>query len=214
MSATVCRIRGLYAIADTSYLDEARLLPAVEQVLRAGVRVVQYRNKSPTPAPRQRQARALRELCGNHRACFIVNDDAELAQAVRADGLHLGRLDVSIEAARATLGHNVTIGVSCYNDLTCAEAAVARGADYIAFGSFYPSRTKPHAARADLDLLRRARARLDVPLVAIGGITPENGGALIAAGADAIAVISGVFGQADIEAAAKRYAALFDAGMT
>ena len=208
-TSVAARIRGLYAIADTGYLDEARLVSAVAQALRGGARVVQYRDKSHDRSTRERQARALRELCASHQACFIVNDDAELARSVGADGLHLGRDDAAIDAARALLPEGAITGVSCYNDLARAEAAVGRGADYVAFGSFYPSRTKPQAVRASLDLLRAARARLPVPLVAIGGITPENGAALISAGADALAVISGVFDQSDIEAVAIRYTALF-----
>jgi thiamine-phosphate pyrophosphorylase len=209
MISAAARIRGLYAIADTSYLDDASLLPAVEQALRAGASVIQYRDKSHDGAARERQSRGLRQLCDQYHACFIVNDDAELARATGADGLHLGREDASIEIAREVLPTGTLIGVSCYNDLARAEAVVMAGADYVAFGSFYSSRTKPQAVRANLDLLRDARARLPVPLVAIGGITPENGAALIAAGADALAVISGVFAASDVEAATRRYVTLF-----
>ena len=209
MTKTVSRIHGLYAIADTGYLDDARLAPAVERALHGGARIVQYRDKSHDPAMRERQARTLRPLCARYKACFIINDDAELARAIGADGVHLGRNDAPIAATRAALGEDGIIGISCYNDLARAESAAASGADYVAFGSFYPSRTKPTAVRASLDLLRSARARLDIPVVAIGGITPENGAALIAAGADALAVISGIFDQPDVEAAAKRYAAIF-----
>lgn len=209
-SAKQC-IRGLYAVADTGYLDDARLLPAVEQVLRAGVRAVQYRDKSNDAVTRARQARALRELCGAHRACFLVNDDAQLAHVVGADGAHLGSGDIDLAAARSILGGAALIGVSCYNDLARAERAAANGADYVAFGSFFASRTKPDAVRADLDLLRAAKSRLTVPVVAIGGITPENGAALLAAGADALAVISGLFAEPDVAVAARRYTALFGA---
>lgn len=211
MTAAGDRIRGLYAIADTSYLDEARLPTAVEAALRGGARIVQYRDKSGDADRRERQARTLKNLCDTYRACFVVNDDVALARAVGAEGLHLGRDDVSPEAARAALSEPAIIGVSCYNDLAHALHAVAGGADYVAFGSFYPSRTKPHAVRAGPDLLQQARARIKVPLVAIGGITPENGAALVAAGADALAAISGLFDQPDVEAAARRYCELFAA---
>jgi len=207
--SAAARIRGLYAIADTSYLDDAKFLPAVKEALRAGAAVIQYRDKTKDAASRERQARQVRELCSEFRATFVINDDAELARAVGADGLHLGREDASIDAVRRILPPGAIVGVSCYDDLGRAETLVAAGADYVAFGSFYPSRTKPKAVRATPELLRDARARLPVPLVAIGGITPENGAVLIAAGADALAVISGVFAATDIEAAARRYVALF-----
>jgi thiamine-phosphate pyrophosphorylase len=140
---------------------------------------------------------------------LLVNDDVELAAAVEADGVHLGRDDPAIERARARLGKSALIGVSCYNQLARALDAETRGADYVAFGSFFPSPTKPGAVRASLDLLQEARARLRVPIVAIGGITPENGASLIAAGADLLAVIDGVFNRTDIRAAAARYTQLF-----
>jgi thiamine-phosphate pyrophosphorylase len=202
-------IRGLYAIADTLYLDETRLTRAVEQALRGGARVIQYRDKTLSPGQRMKHAAALRSACTAHRACFIVNDDIELARGASADGVHLGRHDAAIDVARDLLGADALIGVSCYNDLARAERAVAGGANYVAFGGFFPSPTKPDAVRAEPMLLHAARTRLNVPLVAIGGITPENGAALIAAGADALAVISGVFDQPDVESAARRYTLLF-----
>jgi thiamine-phosphate pyrophosphorylase len=204
------RLRGLYAIADTLYLGDATLATAVEQALRGGARAIQYRDKTHSAAERSRDAQTLRALCREYAAIFIVNDDVALARAARADGVHLGRDDTTIDAARLALGADALIGVSCYNDSQRAEQAVRGGADYIAFGSFFPSRTKPHAVRAEPALLRAARRRFDLPLVAIGGITPENGMALIGAGADALAVISGVFDQPDVEQAARRYARLFE----
>ena len=202
-------IRGLYAIADTAYLADRELEAGVEQALQGGARVVQYRDKTHAPSTRCRQAEALRALAERCGAAFIVNDDVELARAVGADGVHLGREDAAIARARATLGPRRIIGVSCYSELARAEAALRAGADYVAFGSFFASRTKPAAMRADVALLRAARHRFDAPLVAIGGITPENGAALVEAGADALAVISGLFAQPDIKGAAQRYAALF-----
>lgn len=203
------RVRGLYAIADTSYLDDVHLVPAVEQALRGGARVIQYRDKTHSTTQRTLQASALRALCAKHGACFIINDDVELARTVGADGVHIGREDAAIEIAKRDLGVRGIVGVSCYNDFARAEAMIGQGASYVAFGSFFPSRTKPNALRAPIDLLRAARSRFDVPLVAIGGITPENGATLVNAGADALAVISGVFDQVDVETSAQRYAALF-----
>ncbi|MBI3899457.1 MAG: thiamine phosphate synthase [Gammaproteobacteria bacterium] len=201
------RVRGLYAIADTRYLEPTRLLDAVEQALKGGARVVQYRDKSSTPELRQQQAQLLARLCKNYGVLFIINDDVELARST-ADGVHLGRDDMPLTAARERLGAGMIVGVSCYNELARAQQAAVAGADYVAFGSFFPSITKPNAARADIGLLDAART-LPIPLVAIGGITPENGALLVAAGVDALAVISGVFDQADVQTAAKRYANLF-----
>ncbi len=204
-------IAGLYAVADTQRIGPGQLLEAVAAAIDGGAAVVQYRDKSDNDSVRTQQAAALADLCRSRGTLLIVNDDVELARRVGAAGVHIGREDASLEDARRLLGTRSIIGVSCYNELERALAAAAAGADYVAFGSFYPSPTKPAAVRATVELLRAARKRLRIPIVAIGGITPENGGALIAAGADALAVIQGLFGQADIREAARRYVALFAA---
>jgi thiamine-phosphate pyrophosphorylase len=204
------RITGLYAIADSSYLDANQFVPAVRAALDGGARVIQYRDKKSEPGQREAIARALNALCREHAVLFLINDDVALAALVGAAGVHLGRDDPDIAAARAVLGDAALIGVSCYNELARAQAAQDAGADYVAFGRFFPSRTKPQAVPATPELLRAARAGLKIPIVAIGGITPENGASLIAAGADALAVIEGVFNQPDIRAAAERYARLFE----
>ena len=202
-------VAGLYAIADTQYLDDARLLPAVDEAIAGGARIIQYRDKSHDVPARLAQANKIAALCRQHGALFIINDDAGLAKQAGADGVHLGREDASLAKARTQLGSQAIIGVSCYNDLARAIQAQADGADYVAFGSFFPSRTKPQAVRAGLEPLCEAKQKLHVPVVAIGGITPENGAHLLAAGADALAVIEGVFGQDDVRAAAERYTRLF-----
>ncbi len=203
--------RGLYAIAD-AVCDER----AVSEAIAGGAVVVQYRAKSKHSDERRRQALVFRRVCHRLTVPFIVNDDLELARIVGADGAHLGRSDAPYAVAREVLGPTAIIGVSCYNDLNRASEAAAAGADYVAFGSFYPSASKPNAVRAEPTLLGRARRRFSIPVVAIGGITPENGGRLIGAGADLLAVIRGVFGscdhrEADPRAAARRYAGLFEA---
>jgi thiamine-phosphate pyrophosphorylase len=177
--------------------------------IQGGASVLQYRSKTGDREQRRREALALSEVCRAFQVPFIVNDDAELARAVSASGIHLGRDDLALAEARRILGEDCVIGVSCYNSLARARAAQAAGADYVAFGSFFPSPTKPDAVRADIDLLRHARGQLHIPMVAIGGITVENADTLLAAGADALAVIHGVFGQPDVQAAAAQYAALF-----
>lgn len=203
------RIAGLYAIADTHYLDDAQILQAVASAIEGGARIIQYRDKKNDAIKRAQQASDIARLCQKQNVLFIVNDDVELAQSAHADGVHLGRDDVPVATARKQLGTTALIGVSCYNELTRALQAQNEGADYVAFGRFFPSATKPHAVLASPDLLRTAKQKIRLPLVAIGGITPENGAALISAGADALAVIEGVFGQKDMRAAARRYAQLF-----
>lgn len=204
----VAHVRGLYAITDAVTLARADYATCVEAALRGGARTIQYRDKGTDAARRSEQAQTLARLCARYNAAFIVNDDIALARAVRA-GVHLGSDDGAVAAARAALGGTASIGVSCYNELARAKSALAQGADYIAFGAFFSSRTKPHAVVASLDLLRAARD-LPVARVAIGGITADNGAVLLAAGADALAAIDGVFAQADIETAARRYAKLFN----
>jgi len=197
--------RGLYAITDGPRAD---LLAAVKAALRGGAALLQYRDKTADTARRAFEARALRELCARFEIPFIVNDDVELALAAGADGVHLGEDDADIAAARARLGAGAIIGVSCYDSPARARQLAAAGADYLAFGAFFPSPTKPNARRATPELLREAKP-LGLPLVAIGGITPDNAPPLVDAGADFLAVISGVFAQVDPEAAARRYAAMY-----
>jgi len=197
-------IRGAYLIADRTHLGGDQLEPAVRAALDGGVRLVQYRDKSDNAGRRLAEARALAALCHDHGALLLVNDDPHLARDAGADGVHLGRDDLGVAEARAVLGEGAIIGVSCYNEIERAFAAERAGADYVAFGSFHPSPSKPDAVRAPLALLKRARARIHLPIVVIGGITPANAGPLALAGADAAAVISGVLDADDITAAARR----------
>ena len=206
------RVAGLYAIADTQYLNDARLLPAVSDAIAGGARVIQYRDKTHDALTRLAQAKKIAALCRQHSVLFLVNDDVALAKESGADGVHLGRDDMPLSQARAVLGARAIIGVSCYHELARALKAENEGGDYIAFGRFFPSRTKPGAVHADVELLREAKKKLCIPIVAIGGITPENGASLLAGGADALAVIEGVFGQPDMRAAAQCYARLFNMG--
>ncbi len=171
--------------------------------------MVQYRDKGSDHDRRRNEAAELRAVCRLHRAPLIVNDDVELAASIDADGVHLGRDDTAVSDARHELGTDAIVGVSCYNDLTLAIQAQAAGATYVAFGRFHQSRTKPGTARATPELLRAAQTMLEVPIVAIGGITPRNGGHLIACGASMLAVVHSVFGEKDVEQAARRLCALW-----
>lgn len=202
------KISGLYAVTPET-ADTDRLGSQVAAVLSGGGRVVQYRNKQGGPQLRQEQAALLIELCRARDAVLIVNDDVELARKLGAHGVHLGRDDGSVAHARTRLGETALIGVSCYDSLPRALEARDDGADYVAFGSFFPSLVKPNAVRASLDLLRSARAALALPIVAIGGITIANAGSLIGAGADAVAVITALFEAPDPRAAARAFTDLF-----
>jgi thiamine-phosphate pyrophosphorylase len=201
------RVAGLYAVTP-ELLDTADLVARVEAALDGGAGAIQYRHKSAAVALKRSQAEALARITAARGALFIVNDDAALCAEVDADGVHLGEDDAGIAAARGIVGPERIIGASCYNEYARAEAAIAAGADYVAFGSFFPSRVKPDARRADVALLRRAAA-LGVPVVAIGGITADNAGVLVGAGAHALAVISAVFDAPDVTAAARAIAAAF-----
>lgn len=200
---------GVYAITPDC-ANTQRLLTMSEAALRGGVAVMQYREKTGDVALRHEQASELQGLCRRHGVPFVVNDDLRLADLLGADGVHLGRDDGSIREARIILGPGKLIGVSCYQDLGRAREAQKLGADYVAFGSFYSSPTKPGASLADVSVLRMASREISLPIVAIGGITVDNAGALIDAGADAIAVISALFDAPDVEAAARQLNALFE----
>ncbi|MGE3509251.1 MAG: thiamine phosphate synthase [Vicinamibacterales bacterium] len=202
------RISGLYAVTPDEP-DTAALAALVDRALRGGASVVQYRNKVATPALRVEQARVLARLCRDHDTCFIVNDHVELASEVGADGVHVGRDDDAVARARSLLGKHALIGVSCYDEIERAIRACDAGADYVAFGSFFASATKPGAVRARPELIHRSHAAVPLPVVAIGGITLANAPSLIKAGADALAVVSALFGAADVSAAASAFAALF-----
>lgn len=199
--------RGLYAITQTDGKSPDTIILEVAAALKGGAAVVQYRDKNPVDAPAL--ARELVDLCHRHDVPLLINDDIELAALVGADGVHLGKDDGAAAEARKRLGDDAIIGVSCYNAIERAIAAQQQGATYAAFGRFFPSASKPLAAPAQIDTLRQAKLMLNIPIVAIGGILPNNGGQLLAAGADLLAVIGGVFDDRP-EQSARAYRALFE----
>ncbi|MDH5537624.1 MAG: thiamine phosphate synthase [Betaproteobacteria bacterium] len=202
------RVHGLYAVTPDE-ADTAMLADRVRAVVAGGARFVQYRNKAAPPALRREQAAALLAICHGAGAALIINDHLELALEIGADGVHLGRGDGAVAQARATLGSDKILGVSCYDTVRYALESQKQGADYVAFGSFFLSNVKPGAVRAPLELLAQAKLLLSIPVVAIGGITLDNAAELIAAGADSVAVISALFGAPDIKAAAQHFCNLF-----
>ena len=199
--------RGLYLITPDD-ADTASLLARTAPLLAAGATWLQYRNKTAGDALRRQQASALQALCVDAGVPLIVNDDVRLAKAIGAAGVHLGEDDGDIAAARVLLGAEAIIGASCYNRLELAQAAAVAGANYVAFGAFFPTRSKTGTRQASLNLLLQA-ASLGVPRVAIGGITPDNARSLVEAGADLVAVISGIYDATDPVAAVHTYLQCF-----
>ena len=200
-------IRGLYVITP-DWRDTVKLLVAARAAIEGGAKVLQYRNKVASAGQRLEHALGLSAVCAKFGALFIVNDHLDLALEVEADGVHLGGTDGDIGAARALLGPDAIIGASCYDQLANAERAVAEGASYVAFGAFFPTTTKVTSSRATPDLLRQSAA-LGVPRVAIGGLSPDNVGPIIAAGADLVAVVSGIFAAPDPVATQRAFLAQF-----
>ncbi len=215
------RLRGPYAITP-DLADSGRLCGLVEAALRGGIRFVQYRNKEADAALAAKQAKVLLALTRRYHAYLIVNDDAELALNIGADGVHLGREDGGAPSLASSLAFSYMevrnraptgflIGASCYNELPRAREAAAAGADYLAFGSVFASSTKPQAVRADLALLAAAKTEFRQPIVAIGGVSLKNAPQLTVLGVDAIAVISSLFGADDVETEARSLCRLFPA---
>lgn len=195
-------LAGLYAITDER-LNPEHLENCVKGALRGGCRWIQYRDKSTDRFRRLRQAQRIAHLCKQAHCGFIVNDDVELAAHCHADGVHVGMDDTSPEIARRVLGSDAIIGVSCYDRIELAREAVAQGANYIAFGSLFPSSTKPNAVHCPLNVLAEAKKELGVPICAIGGIDIDTIDTVLNAGADLIAVVSAIFGNPDCEKAAR-----------
>ena len=202
---------GLYAITDSKLLASEQLVEVVAFAIQGGAQMIQYRNKVGDAEQRQWEASDLNNMCRALGVPLIINDDVEMAAQVMAAGVHLGKDDTDVADARTRLGPRAIIGVSCYNDIDCAVAAEKAGADYVAFGSFFASRVKPEAVKAELALLQEAKQKLKIPVVAIGGIMAKNTPDLIESGADAVAVISAVLKDKDPQRASREISSLFAA---
>lgn len=203
-------LTGLYGITDAELMpDTETLLRKVEQSLKGGARVIQYRDKSSDLKKRVQQASALNTLCKTYHVPLLINDDAGLAAGIGAAGVHLGQSDGAVTEAREMLGEDAIIGVTCHGSLQLAQQAQTEGANYVAFGAFFPSKTKPHAKPAPMGLLLQVKAEVDLPIVAIGGISVDNARQIISAGADMVAVIHALYAQNDIQATATQFHQLF-----
>ena len=199
---------GIYLISDSKNLAIDDLLDKTEKILDVGISLFQFRDKNSKYEIKKSTALKLQTLCKKYNTLFIINDDVVLAKEISADGVHLGRDDMDIDMARKILGDKI-IGFSCYNNLEDAITAEIMGADYIALGSFFNSPTKPEARKTAIDLLPIAKSKLNIPVVAIGGITPENGKQLVDNKVDFLAIISGIYASTDIINSVKAYKNLF-----
>ncbi|AQT60547.1 thiamine phosphate synthase [Cellvibrio sp. PSBB023] len=196
----------LYAITDSQLLPGDTLFTAVAAALKGGCKWVQYRDKSTDHPRRLSEAKQLLALCNQHRAQLLINDDVSLAQEVGAHGVHLGQGDTNALAARIILGSSAIIGVTCHDSLALAQQAIKDSANYIAFGRFFSSNTKPDARPAPISLISDARKVFsNTPIVVIGGITLDNGKQLLDAGADMLAVCHSLFAADDIAVQAKKF---------
>jgi len=195
------KLHGLYVITDPILCSD-KLVEKVEQAILGGAQIIQYRNKLVDAQTQYAEAAALQSLCQQYERTFLINDNVSLALKVNADGVHLGQTDGDITAARKKLGKDKIIGVTCHSDIHTAKMAQQQSANYVAFGRFYPSKTKPAAPPANIEVLQQAKQQLEIPIVAIGGISVENASNLINAGADMLAVIHAVFAQKNIKQAA------------
>ncbi|MBC3950853.1 MULTISPECIES: thiamine phosphate synthase [Pseudomonas] len=196
------KLRGLYAVTDSRLLA-GKFLSYVQAALDGGVTLLQYRDKSGDETHRLREATALLRLCEQYRTRLIINDDAEVAARLGV-GVHMGQTDGSLTDARALLGHKAIVGATCHGSLAMAEKAKADGATYLAFGRFFNSTTKPDAPAIELDVLAQARARFNMPIAVIGGITLENAPQLVEHGADLLAVVHGLFGAENTQEVTRR----------
>ena len=202
-------LHGLYAITDPALMQD-KLIEKTQLAIKGGINILQYRNKTAPLEQQESEAKMLANMCHENNVLFIINDNVELALKVNADGVHLGQKDTDTTQARKQLGENKIIGVTCHNKIDFAVTAQQQGADYVAFGRFYTSLTKPDAPQAELALLNEARKIISIPLVAIGGITHDTALPLLQNGADMLAVVQGVFAQEDILAATRQFVKIID----
>ena len=201
-------IKGLYAITPDS-ADLNTLIQKTQLAIEGGAFMVQYRSKIRNRDVKMQQCAAILRLCREYDVPCIVNDDVEICRVLKADGVHLGENDDNIAEVRHILGEDAIIGSSCYDQLNRAKQAQKEGASYVAFGAMFPTPTKPNAPRATLELLREAKSEIQIPIVAIGGITMNNAHDVIETGVDAIAVITSLYESNSIKETAETFSQMF-----
>ena len=201
-------IKGLYAITPDS-ADLNTLIQKTQLAIEGGAFMVQYRSKIRDRDVKMQQCAAILRLCREYDVACIVNDDVEMCRILDADGVHLGENDDNIAEVKHILGEDSIIGSSCYDQLNRAKKAQKEGASYVAFGAVFPTPTKPNAPRATLELLREAKSEIQIPIVAIGGITMNNAHDVIETGIDAIAVITSLYESNSIKETAETFSQMF-----
>jgi len=192
-------LKGVYGITSDTDLPEAELLQKLDAVLASGISLLQFRSKSTAQEEKLRLAERVKQYCDKYSVPLLINDDCELCLQINAAGVHLGQSDTALVTARRLLGDQAIIGITCHDSIAKAKQAQQDGADYVAFGRFFASKTKPNAPPADLAVLSEAKKQLNIPIVAIGGINQENGDRALAAGANMLAVIDALFGPSQVE---------------
>ena len=203
------KLKGLYAITDPKLMN-TDLISKTEQAILGGINILQYRNKTAPLDQQEQEAQKIAILCKKNNVLFLINDNVELALKVNADGVHIGQSDTELQQARKVLGENKVIGVTCHNKIELAQIAQQQGANYVAFGRFFNSETKPSAPPAELSLISEAKKSISIPIVAIGGITQETAPLLLKGGADMLAIIHAIFGQDDISNATRQFVEIID----
>lgn len=205
-------MNGLYAISDEILTPYTTILDSLKEALDGGIKIFQLRDKNSLDIEIEKIAIDILNLCHKYGAMFIIDDRVELVKKINADGLHIGKDDISLQEARDILGMDKVIGISCYGDIEYAKKMESFGANYVAFGSFFSSKTKPKSSLVDKSILVEAKQILNIPICAIGGITSINAKELIKNGADMVAVINDLWNSSDIRAKAKEYDELYKIG--
>lgn len=201
-------LNGLYVITDDTLTPPNSMMYQIEQTLQGGAKIVQYRDKTNTRLHVKEKALALEGLCKRHNAIFVLNDEVELAIELGLSGLHVGKSDHHrVEEIRKNFSGY--LGISCYGDVGLAKELQDKGVDYVAFGSFFRSPTKPASAVVELEVLRQAKEELNIPICAIGGINSKNAAQVMKYSPDMICLISDIWKSEDIQAQSKIFSNLY-----
>ena len=195
------KLKGIYAITPSG-LEEKILLRKITQLLKVGIKVLQFRDKKRDFNEKLIVATKICRICKRFKCTFIINDDPVLAKEVGADGVHLGQEDMPYNVTRNILGPDTIVGISCHNNIYLALKAESQGADYVAFGSVFNTKTKNRVIKSSIDEIELLVSKVKIPTVVIGGLNLSNFNQLLSSKADMFAISSGLFDEEDLTAAA------------